>query len=371
MSLKIFHTSDLHLGMKFSRYPEVQQELSESRFSTLKSLVEQASRGGCQLFVVAGDLFDRVSVAKRDVLRAATIMKGFAGNAIAVLPGNHDFVSRGQLDLWSSFKENMPDHLVFLEEERVYSLRHYDLDADLYAAPCHSKHSAVNAVGWIKGIEKDRTVTHHIGVAHGSLEGVSPDFDGAYYPMNEAELMLFGADVWVLGHTHIQYPSKPGLRNRVFFAGTPEPDGFDCQHSGSAWLIELRDDKTINAVSISTGSHRFLYEIAEVRSAEDLDHLRRRLEDKEHAEDLLKLRLKGSLSRVEYSDLTALRAWAEEHFLYCELDYTDVAEKIEMDAIETEFAGGSFPHRLLTMLSEAGDSEGLKIAYEMICEVRK
>jgi hypothetical protein len=42
-----------------------------------------------------------------------------------------------------------------------------------------------------------------------------------------------------------------------------------------------------------------------------------------------------------------------------------------MDAIETEFAGGSFPHRLLTMLSEAGDSEGLKIAYEMICEVRK
>ncbi len=371
MPVKIFHTSDLHLGMKFSRYPEVQQELSESRFLTLKRLIERANKEGCQLFVIAGDLFDRISVAKRDVLRASSILKEFAGNAMAVLPGNHDFVSKGQVDLWSAFRENLPDNGLLLEEEKVYSLRHYDLDVDLYAAPCHSKHSSVNAVNWIKDVGKDRSVRYHVGIAHGSLEGISPDFNEAYYPMSEAELTQYGADLWLLGHTHSQYPSKPGSRNRVFFAGTPEPDGFDCQHSGLAWLIELRDDKGIYPISVSTGSHRFFYEITEVHSAGDLEHLKTRYGDKGHERNLLKLRLRGSLPKAEYAELTALRTWAEGHFLFCDLDYGEVAEKIEIGAIDREFAHGSFPHRLLNMLSKAGDSEGLKIAYEMISEVRK
>jgi DNA repair protein SbcD/Mre11 len=371
MPLKIFHTSDLHLGMKFSRYPEVQQELSEARFLTLRSLIERANKEGCQLFVIAGDLFDRVSVAKRDVLRAASILREFAGNAVVVLPGNHDFVTRGQVDLWSAFKEDLPDNGLLLDEEKIYSLRHYDLDADLYAAPCHSKHSSINAVNWIKEIEKDRNVTYHVGIAHGSLEGVSPDFDQSYYPMSESELVQFGADVWLLGHTHIQYPSKPGSRNRVFFAGTPEPDGFDCQHPGLAWLIELGDDKAINPVSIPTGSYRFLYETTAVSCVEDVERLEARYAEKGHERDLLKLRLRGTLARAAYADLADLRAWAQKWFLYCDVDYSEVAEEIEMDVINSEFAHGSFPHRLLTLLSEAGDTDGLKVAYEMVREVRK
>ena len=43
MSLKIFLTSDLHLGMKFAGYPEVQAELSEARFNALEKLVGTAN----------------------------------------------------------------------------------------------------------------------------------------------------------------------------------------------------------------------------------------------------------------------------------------------------------------------------------------
>lgn len=42
--MKILHTADLHLGMKFAGYPEVQQELAEARFQTLERLVERANR---------------------------------------------------------------------------------------------------------------------------------------------------------------------------------------------------------------------------------------------------------------------------------------------------------------------------------------
>lgn len=56
MGLKIFHTSDIHLGMKFASYPEVQKELSEARLNTLEILVEISNTGVCDIFVVAGDL---------------------------------------------------------------------------------------------------------------------------------------------------------------------------------------------------------------------------------------------------------------------------------------------------------------------------
>ena len=62
MSLKIFHTSDLHLGMKFAGYPVVQKELTEARFKTLEKLVELSNHKKCNLFVVTGDLFESVSL---------------------------------------------------------------------------------------------------------------------------------------------------------------------------------------------------------------------------------------------------------------------------------------------------------------------
>lgn len=53
MSLKIFHTADLHLGMAFKNrhYPEaVRQQLVEARYQALKQLVELANEARCQLF---------------------------------------------------------------------------------------------------------------------------------------------------------------------------------------------------------------------------------------------------------------------------------------------------------------------------------
>jgi DNA repair exonuclease SbcCD nuclease subunit len=80
MSIKIFCTSDLHLGMKFANYPDnIRQSLVEACFKTLEGLVEKANSEKCDLFVVAGDLFDRISVAKGDIARASQTLGEFQG----------------------------------------------------------------------------------------------------------------------------------------------------------------------------------------------------------------------------------------------------------------------------------------------------
>ncbi|MGO9377023.1 MAG: metallophosphoesterase family protein [Dissulfurispiraceae bacterium] len=162
MGLRIFHTSDLHLGLRFAGYPEeVSKKLIDARFETLKRLVDVANIELCDMFVVSGDLFDRLTVSKKDVVKAAQILSEFQGRVVVVLPGNHDFVSAGRGDIWSQFKESKGDNVLLLEKREVCSLKAFDLNVDLYPATCDSKHSKTNYLAWIKEAEKDPEVKFH------------------------------------------------------------------------------------------------------------------------------------------------------------------------------------------------------------------
>ncbi|TRZ51819.1 DNA repair exonuclease, partial [bacterium] len=196
MPLKILLTADVHLGLKFAGYPQVQKELAEARFETLRKTVTLANESQCDIFAVAGDLFDHLRLPDRDIILAAQIISQFQGRLAIVLPGNHDFIVPGESKVWPKFKSNAGDRVLLLEECKTYSLKHYDLDANMYAGPCDAKHSKVNHVGWLKDEPKDPSVKYHIGLAHGSLQGVSPDPDQSYYPMTEDELLKYGLDLW-------------------------------------------------------------------------------------------------------------------------------------------------------------------------------
>jgi DNA repair exonuclease SbcCD nuclease subunit len=370
MALKILLTSDLHLGMKFASLPEVGSLLAEARFLCLKRLVDLANTRKCGLLVVAGDLFERTSVPKRDVQRAAGALADFQGALVAVLPGNHDYFS-AEDELWKRFREAGGNSLLLLEEERPYSLSSHGLDACLYPGPCVSKHSKANAVSWIKEAERDKKVRHHIGVAHGSLEGVSPDFKSDYYPMKTSELHSYGLDLWLLGHTHARHPKAPTARDRVFIAGTPEPDGFDCGHEGSAWLIQVSGDGAVSSEALSTGAYRFVHENAEIRGPADLAAIVKRLvaaPDAKHA--LLKAVLSGRLAPEAHGELEESRKKLAESFFSVSWDVDGVREEVTGETIEREFSAGSFPYRLLQGLVKSGDAESLELAYELLQEAR-
>ena len=60
--IKIFLTADLHIGMLFNRYPEfIKEDLRNARIKTLDRMVRTANHLECNIFVIAGDLFDKVN----------------------------------------------------------------------------------------------------------------------------------------------------------------------------------------------------------------------------------------------------------------------------------------------------------------------
>lgn len=372
MLLKIFHTADLHLGMKFAGYPEAQSELTEARFTTLKNLVKLANEKSCDLFMVAGDLFDRTGVARRDIIRAAGILNQFEGKLVLVLPGNHDYLSPGPGVPWDTFQANAGDRILLLKTKKVYPLEHYNLDVNVYPAPCDSKHSAENYIGWIKDEIKDENVAYHIGIAHGSLVGLSPDFNKEFYPMTRQELLDSGLDLWLMGHTHLPFPEKPGSRDKIFYSATPEPDGFDCGHKGHAWIIEIDENKKIFPLLLTTGKYRFLHDERALKTAGDLERLETDYGIPSSDNLLLKLKLKGRLPREAYESLSEVKESLKQKIFYLQWSSGGLKEEITPARIDREFTEGSFPRRLLTALSKDDqDSEALQTAYHILREVKR
>lgn len=364
MSLKIFHTGDIHLGMKFNRYSEeVRATLVEARFKSVEKMIDLSNDLNSDLFVIAGDLFNTIQVAKRDIERCVNILNRFNGACVAVLPGNHDY-DNGMTDLWKEFAKIPSEKVLLVNEPRVYLLDDYGIDAALYAAPCHSKHSKENVLGWVKEAGIVEGVKHHIGVAHGAIEGLSADLEGNYYSMGLAELRDISTDLWLLGHTHVCYPTKETVRDhKVFNPGTPEPDGLDFRGAGVAWSIEL-DEKGSIANTVATGEYRFFDKEFIVDSQDDLEAIKPWLLEGSPDKKIVRINLKGSIAQDDYMDLSQFYREIEGLVFDLTIMDEDLKMKIDSEIIEKEFSKGSFPYEFLTGLIH--DPEALQIAYDLV-----
>jgi len=376
MDMRIFHTADLHLGMKFTRgyAPEVQQALVEARFSTLERMVRTANTESCRIFVVAGDMFDNRQVVKRDVVRAAEALRGFEGRLVLVLPGNHDYIQAGDDTLWSWFREAAGERTLLLGEARPYDLRPFDVEALVFAAPCTAKHSSSNAIGWIgEAAASAEEGLPRIGLAHGSVSGISIDLEDNYYPMTREELEAAGLHLWLLGHTHVRYPDGDEGRGAwLFIPSTPEPDGFDCTHPGHAWIIDLAADGVPAHRSVRTGRFRFHSLVRTLAGDEDLAALETLVGDLPPETSLVKLKLEGRVPGSLHEQRGDLVERLAAKLVHLECDLGELLREVSREDIDREFSEGSFPHRLLHRLADPeGDSLALQMAYDLIRGARR
>lgn len=362
MSLKIFHTGDLHLGMKFSSYA-VKEDLAEARFDSLENMINKSNELNVDIFVIAGDLFNTIKVTKRDINRTVKILDKFNGACVLVLPGNHDYDDR-VVDLWPNFTKGLSEKIILLNEKRPYSLKDYDLDLVVYPAPCHSKHSKENSLEWIKDGGLIEEGKYHIGIAHGALEGLSPDMEGNYYYMSMDELNAIPTDLWLVGHTHVRYPYLDEISNhKIYNAGTHEPDGLNYKDEGSGWLIELEEDKN-SAKRIITGKYRFYDKGFEIDRDEDLENIRKWALEDDPSKKVIRLTLKGSISKEAYENLHVFYKDLEKEVFHLIVEDSDLKIRVNKDIIESEFTKGSFPYEFLNALTY--DEETLQIAYDLL-----
>lgn len=376
--IKIFVTGDNHFGKKYDRYPEIRDRLVDNRFVCFEKMVEKAEQEGCGIFAVTGDLFDNCSsIRKSDVERVVRILAGFAGRVL-VLPGNHDYYT-GEEKVWKDFDDALrtcDNNIIRLDRFEPYPIEIAEETVVIYPAFCRSKHSRENNLGWIKETSVPKNGQINIGMAHGAIEGVTPDMQKEYFLMTEPELQAIPMDVWLVGHTHIPYPG--GLSEdeeiggyRIFNAGTHAQTDLHNNTRGYGFIISV--DKQGDKAQVSAKKYQsgtiFFYDIAVRVSSAEGDSLEALLQEKLdplEAESVVRLTVTGSVLSEEYSRRQELYKKYCDRFLSWELQDDELHEEITLDRVREEFAESSFAAKLMEALQ--GDQTELQMAYELLQE---
>ena len=376
--IKIFVTGDNHFGKKYDRYPEIRDRLVDNRFVCFEKMVEKAEQEGCDIFAVTGDLFDNCSsIRKSDVERVVRILAGFAGRVL-VLPGNHDYYT-GEEKVWKDFDDALrtcDNNIIRLDRFEPYPIEIAEETVVIYPAFCRPKHSRENNLGWIKEMSVPKSGQINVGMAHGAIEGVTPDMQKEYFLMTEPELQAIPMDVWLVGHTHIPYPG--GLSEdeeiggyRIFNAGTHAQTDLHNNTRGYGFIISV--DKQGDKAQVSAKKYQsgtiFFYDIAVRVSSAEGDSLEALLQEKLdplEAESVVRLTVTGSVFSEEYSRRRELYKKYCDRFLSWELQDDELHEEITLDRVREEFAESSFAAKLMEALQ--GDQTELQMAYELLQE---
>jgi DNA repair protein SbcD/Mre11 len=369
--IRIVHTADNHIGMKFnSRYPgEVSQKLINERFDALKRIVEKANKADANFIVIAGDLFDSISVMQKDIKRVTDILSEFA-NDVIVIPGNHDFYEDQNGKLWNTFRAFGKNNLHVLDQFKPYEFTVSDQKVCFFPAGCRSKHSSTNLIGWIQNETKDNS-SLNIGIAHGNVDALGIDWNDKYFNMTQAELTNCRVDCWLLGHIHVPYPHKTGeIKNNIFYSATHTPDGFDNLREGFVWCLDFEGNQLVKINQWKTGSIRFFDEHVLINDDSDIDKLESFFQKLDCANILLRLNVEGRLTDNEKKRLVAVIKKYDTQFLYFTL-IDETVIKLQKDQINALYTDHSLPHQLLTALSATKDDMALQLAHQIIEEVKK
>lgn len=372
MSIKIIHTADNHLGMKFSgrNYPpEVRKILIEDRFEALKRTVEIANKKEAHFIIIAGDLFDSINIGQKSLKKTADILHKFTGESVLILPGNHDFYEANADGIWEKFR-------AFINENKITLLTdfqelHWQIGEQtlcFFPAPCQSKHSANHVIDWVIEAKKNPQ-NINLGIAHGNVTGLGIDQD-KYFNMPPNDLKAANLDAWFLGHIHKAFPTNAASQNPDFlFAGTPSPDGFDEKSLGFCWLVEIDEKKKIKLEQIQTGAYQFQEIQENISSLSDLENIENCLNELNSKKILLKLRLNGRLAQAEKQTLNEKINQFRNDFFYFEYE-NQIALNINQAYIEENFIRNSLPYNLLSELAAEDDDLALQLAFELISNAK-
>jgi DNA repair exonuclease SbcCD nuclease subunit len=375
MSIRIIHTADNHIGLPFKQYPgEVGDRLIEERFLALERLVAMANERKAHFFVVAGDLFDSTRVKAGDIEKAAALLRGFAGEAVIVVPGNHDHFANSETEVWKRFRKAIEAdaHIDLLVAPAVKS---YDVEGQavhFFPCACPSKTGAESTIGWVAEAAGHQATGLKIGIAHGNVTGLGLDAEGQYFNMEPAALEAAGMATWLLGHIHVPFPtSESGERSPYFMAGTHTPDSLRCRHAGSAWSIDCDGDRVTRYERLAAGEIAFRRLEKELVSAEDVADLVRTCEALDTGSTILDLQLSGRLSATERAHLTAEIDRLQPAFLNLTME-SDIHDRIDAAQIEQRYRSGGLAQRLLTaLLADEDHPDAATLAHQLIEEVSR
>ena len=365
--LKILHTGDLHFGREYkNQTTEVSEKYKAARFRALENVLAAAERNNCDYVVIAGDLFDSKYVSASLIKQVCSLLGGCAC-PVVVLPGNHDYCEGSDDKLWSIFRKNASENTSLLTENKPVPME----EAVFYPCVCFNKHSEKNMLDWVKSDTERPEDGVHIGIAHGAIEGLSCDNEKRYYYMTLSELNACRMDLWLIGHTHIPYPSAETVTDqRIFNAGTHQQTDISDNSEGSVFIITVDDNKNVSARREKTGVIRFVRKEVELVHGQRLEAaLKNAVAEWDPETTSIRLTVNGTAFKEDYENRNEIYERVLGNMIKYDKYDSGLKAEITMDMIDTETVEGSLENKLLKGYADV--PELLNLAYDLVTQCKE
>lgn len=310
--MKLLHCSDIHLGRRpIGAVGEFSQLRYEDYFNAFNSIVEYACGSKIDVFLIAGDFFDKKEIDPDVLERCEIILKKLESSEIPVvlIEGNHDNVSSGrESDSWLVYLENKGllkrPYVCFEEDE--YRFKSIQINDYIFYG-LGFQGAGVNEVTiklseYLSNEDKDKNIVL-IHTAIGSDEfmpgAISTE---ALNALSDKALYVGGGHY----HRHSCYPSA----NPFFFVpGSPEYWDLGEIGQNKGFIVFDTDTKTYEFYeSTKRSAFKLSYDIV----AKDCDEFRTKIDE--------------SIGEADYSDA----------LIYLELK-CDTPAAVDADYVEQAF----------------------------------
>ena len=237
--IKILHSADWHLDSPIQgRTPEQTQLLRQALLRLPPQVTAAAISQGCDLMLLAGDLFDGPASAEsiaalRSALEEVRI-------PVFITPGNHDPLNA----LWREY--SWPDNVHIFTSSTMESVVPEGLNCRIYGA----SFAGMEADGMLEGFRAECQEQYAIGILHGDPTQAT----SAYCPITANQVSNSNLDYLALGHIHKGDSFRAG-KTLCAWPGCPMGRGFDELDEKGVLIVTL--DDTVEARFLPLDTPRF------------------------------------------------------------------------------------------------------------------
>ncbi|GAB1579458.1 DNA repair exonuclease [Bordetella petrii] len=318
--IHLLHTADWQIGRQYGQFDTDDAALlAEARFDAVARIAALAAQRGVDAVLVAGDVFDTQAVSDRSIRRLFGALATYAGPWV-MIAGNHDAALADSV--WSRAHQLGcigPNVHIPL---RPGAVEVAGANLAVLAAPLTQRHTYDDTTAIFDTLQTSPGRLR-VGLAHGSIAGRLPDAVDSANPIAADRAARARLDYLALGDWH----GCLQIDARTWYAGTPEPDRFRANASGSVLDVRLPGagaEPLVEAVPV--GRYRWTQWIEPLELASDAEALAHRL-DGVGADEVLRLELSGQISLDAWQALqdAAARAAARARALLLDTDRLSLA----------------------------------------------
>ncbi len=284
--IKILHSADWHLDAPMSGHsPEETEFLRRELKKIPKKIARLCKAEGCDLMLLAGDLFD--GAYSSDTLKTVQQTLSDVNIPVFIAPGNHDHISPDSpytAPGWS-------DNVTIFQNQKIESISLKSLDCRIYGAGF----TAMDCPSLLTDFQAAGTEKWHVAVLHSEVEAPG----SAYNPISKEQLTVSALSYAALGHIHKGSSFRTG-ETLCAWPGCPMGRGYDELNAKGVILVTL--DETVSAAFHPLDTPRFYDE--EVEAGDNARDAIAAILPALPTDDFYRITLTGYCSGVDLNNLS-------------------------------------------------------------------